>query len=122
MYRPMKQITIDLWRNDEELDWSAEINGLRHEHITSEIMEDLVECALIVAERTLTEASTHLGIVPVRSRPVMEGINNGRQREPIPSGSAWRCPEPSRGRRSQLVVMRRGQSPRGGSSPSEVKV
>ena len=52
----MKQINIDLWRNDESQDWSIEINGLRHEHVTSEIMEDLVECALIVAETTLTEA------------------------------------------------------------------
>ena len=58
MYCSMKQIRIYLWRNDEALDWSVEINGLRHEHITSEIMEDLVECSLIVAERTLTEAST----------------------------------------------------------------
>ena len=62
VYCPMKQINIDLWRNDESQDWSIEINGLRHEHVTSEIMEDLVECALIVAERTLTEASTRQGL------------------------------------------------------------
>jgi hypothetical protein len=54
----MQAINIKMWRNDEEQDWSIEINGLRHEHITSEIMEDLVACALIVAERTLTEAAT----------------------------------------------------------------
>ena len=54
----MKELKIDLSHNYEAQDWSVEINGLRHEHITSEIMEDLVECALIVAERTLTEAST----------------------------------------------------------------
>jgi hypothetical protein len=54
----MQEINIKMWRNDEAQDWSIEINGLRHEHVTSEIMEDLVECALIVAERTLTEAST----------------------------------------------------------------
>ena len=62
VYCPMKQINIDLWLNDEVQDWSIEINGLRHEHVTSEIMEDLVECALIVAERTLTEASTRQGL------------------------------------------------------------
>jgi hypothetical protein len=54
----MQEINIKMWRNDEAQDWSIEINGLRHEHVTSEIMEDLVECALIVAEKTLTEAST----------------------------------------------------------------
>jgi hypothetical protein len=52
----MKELKIDLSHNYESLDWSIEINGLRHEHVTSEIMEDLVECALIVAETTLTEA------------------------------------------------------------------
>jgi hypothetical protein len=50
----MQQITIDLWHNDELLDWSIEINGLRHEHVTSEVAETLVECAMIVAEKSLT--------------------------------------------------------------------
>ena len=54
----MRQIKIDLWHNDEALDWSIEINGLRNEHVTSEIIEALVECALIVAERSLTSEVT----------------------------------------------------------------
>ena len=54
----MRQIKIDLWHNDEALDWSIEINGLRNEHVTSEILEALVECALIVAERSLTSEVT----------------------------------------------------------------
>jgi hypothetical protein len=52
----MKRLKIDLWLNDEALDWSLEINGQHHEHITSEIVEALVECALIVAENSLTRA------------------------------------------------------------------
>jgi hypothetical protein len=56
----MQQIKIDLWHNDEALDWSIEINGLRHEHVSSEIMETLVECALIVAEKSLARAVTGL--------------------------------------------------------------
>ena len=56
----MLQIKIDLWHNDEMLDWSIEINGLRHEHVTSEVIETLVECALIVAERSLTRPVTQL--------------------------------------------------------------
>jgi hypothetical protein len=50
----MLQIKIDLWHNTEALDWSIEINGLRHEHVTSEVIETLVECAVIVAEKSLT--------------------------------------------------------------------
>ena len=53
----MQEINIKLWL-DEARDWSIEINGLRHDHISSEILEDLVECALIVAQKSLTEAAT----------------------------------------------------------------
>jgi hypothetical protein len=56
----MKQLKIDVWHNDEALDWSIEINGLRHEHVTSEILEALVECALIVTETSLTKPITEL--------------------------------------------------------------
>ena len=56
----MQAINIKMWRNDEEQDWSIEINGLRHEHVTSEIVEALVECALIVAETSLTKPVTEL--------------------------------------------------------------
>jgi hypothetical protein len=56
----MQQVKIDLWHNDEALDWFIEVNGLRHEHVTSEIMETLFEYALIVAEKSLTRAVTGL--------------------------------------------------------------
>jgi hypothetical protein len=54
----LRQIKIDLWHNDEALDWSIEINGLRNEHVTSETIEALVECELIVAERSLASEVT----------------------------------------------------------------
>jgi len=53
-----REIEICLWQNDELLDWSIEIDGQRHEHVTSEVMEALVECALIVAQMSLTRALT----------------------------------------------------------------
>jgi hypothetical protein len=56
----MWQIRINLWHNDETLDWSIEINGRRHEHVTSEIVEALVESQLIVAETSLTGPVTML--------------------------------------------------------------
>lgn len=54
----LQEIKIKLWRNDEPQDWSVEINGLRHDHVSSEILEDLVEAALIVAETWLMETTT----------------------------------------------------------------
>jgi hypothetical protein len=49
----MQEIGIRLWRNDGAEDWSIEINGLRHEHVCAQEMEELVEAALVVAERSL---------------------------------------------------------------------
>jgi hypothetical protein len=49
----MKELHLQIWRNEEAGDWSVAINGLRYEHISSQIMEDLVECAVIVAENSL---------------------------------------------------------------------
>lgn len=49
----MKELNLQIWRNEEAGDWSVVINGLRYEHISSQILEDLVECAVIVAENSL---------------------------------------------------------------------
>jgi hypothetical protein len=54
-----QEIKICLWHNDESLDWSVEINGQHHEHVSSEILEALVECALILAQISLTRAFAH---------------------------------------------------------------
>jgi hypothetical protein len=43
----VRGIDIQMWINIESLDWSVEINGYRHEHITIEVMEALIECAVI---------------------------------------------------------------------------
>ena len=55
---PIQEIKVRLWRNAEAQDWSVEINGLRHDHVSSEILEDLVETALIVAEEQLMDVTT----------------------------------------------------------------
>ena len=49
----MKELNLQIWRNEEAGDWSVVINGLCYEHISSQILEDLVECAVIVAENSL---------------------------------------------------------------------
>ena len=50
----MQRIEIVLWF-DQSNDWSLEVNGVRHEHVTSQLVEDLVECALVVADNVLAE-------------------------------------------------------------------
>jgi hypothetical protein len=52
-------IEIYIWRNDETFDWSVEINRQPSYHITSEVMEALVEFAVIAAEISLTRAFCH---------------------------------------------------------------
>ena len=49
----MKELHLQVSRNEEAGDWSVVINGLRYEHISSEILEDLVTCAVIVVENSL---------------------------------------------------------------------
>jgi hypothetical protein len=55
---PIREIKIRFWRNAEAQDWSVEINGLRHEHVPFDILEGLVEAALIVGEDQLMELAT----------------------------------------------------------------
>jgi hypothetical protein len=49
----MKELNVKIWRNEEAGDWSIVINGLRYEHVSRQILEDLVECAVVVAENSL---------------------------------------------------------------------
>jgi len=49
----MKELHLQISRNEEAGDWSVGINGLRYEHISSEILEGLIECAVIVVENSL---------------------------------------------------------------------
>jgi hypothetical protein len=53
----VREIHIKLQRNDELKDWSMEINGRLHEHVSDEGLTDLVEGALIVAAKSLIQSS-----------------------------------------------------------------
>jgi hypothetical protein len=53
----MGEINIKLLRNEELKDWSMEINGRLHEHVSDEGLTDLVEGALIVAAKSLIQSS-----------------------------------------------------------------
>jgi hypothetical protein len=49
----MNEIKIKVWRNEEAEDWSIEINGQFYEHVSSGSLTEFVECALIVAAKSL---------------------------------------------------------------------
>jgi hypothetical protein len=53
----MRKLVIEIRLTDKH-DWSIEINGRRFEHISAEIMEELVVAAVIETELTLTELAT----------------------------------------------------------------
>jgi hypothetical protein len=53
----MQEIRIKIWLNAAD-DWSIEINGLRHDHVSSQIMEAFVETAMVMAEKSLIDAAT----------------------------------------------------------------
>jgi hypothetical protein len=62
----MQQIKITLWLNNETRDWSVEIDGQYHPHVTSDVVEALVECELIVAETSLiNQLGRHANSSPV---------------------------------------------------------
>jgi hypothetical protein len=53
----MQEINLKLWHNYAAEDWSIEINGLRYLNVSTTIVEELVQCALIVAAMSLSEGA-----------------------------------------------------------------
>jgi hypothetical protein len=51
----MQEINIKLWRHREEQDWSAEVYGRRHEHISIKTVDELVEYVLVATQQALLE-------------------------------------------------------------------
>jgi hypothetical protein len=51
----VQRIVITLSCNFAMRDWSVEIDGQRHEHVTADVVEALVEYQLIVAETSLKQ-------------------------------------------------------------------
>jgi len=49
----MRELNLQISRDEEAGDWSIVINGMCYEHVSSRILEDLVECAVLVAENSL---------------------------------------------------------------------
>jgi hypothetical protein len=70
----MQEIKIKLWRHSEEKDWSAEVYGKLHKHISTKTVDELVEYVLVTAQQVLLEPeappvkSAMPGDFPVRKR------------------------------------------------------
>jgi hypothetical protein len=54
------EIALKLWRNEEEPNWTAEINGRRYEQVAMEWIHAHVHAALLDAEEMLVELATEL--------------------------------------------------------------
>ena len=50
---PLQEIIVKLWRNEQNKDWSVEINGERHEAVAIEWVHELVYRAVLDAEDLL---------------------------------------------------------------------
>jgi hypothetical protein len=70
----MQEIKIKLWRHTEEKDWSAEVYGKLHKHISAKTVDELVEYVVVAAQQALLEPedppgnSAMPGDLPVRKR------------------------------------------------------
>jgi hypothetical protein len=61
----VQEIKIKLWRHTNERDWSAEVHGRLHKHISAKTVDEMVEYALVAAQQALLEPEA----VPGRSTP-----------------------------------------------------
>jgi hypothetical protein len=71
----MQEINIKLWRHTEEQDWSAEVLGTLHEHISTKTVDELAEYVVVAAQQVLLEPeappgnSAMPGDLPGRKQP-----------------------------------------------------
>jgi hypothetical protein len=52
----VKEINIRIWRNDKEQDWSIDVDGALHHHVSAKTIDDLVEYAIVAAQQSLIES------------------------------------------------------------------
>jgi hypothetical protein len=51
----MQEIHIILWRHEEEDNWSIQIDGKFHKHVSAKTIDELTEYAVVAAEQALLE-------------------------------------------------------------------
>jgi hypothetical protein len=53
----LEQIVFKLWRNEQQNNWSVEVNGERHEAVTIDWVHELVYRAVLDAEASLLQTT-----------------------------------------------------------------
>jgi hypothetical protein len=68
----METISIVLHRNHTEQDWSVQIDGTQHNHVSSATLDDLIDYVLVAAQQNLLEPEdfTNGSDTDPTSRPV----------------------------------------------------
>jgi hypothetical protein len=61
----MQEIRMKLWRHDED-DWSIEVDGKLHGHVSLAVIDELAEYALVAAQHVLEHSSPHFAVVDGR--------------------------------------------------------
>jgi hypothetical protein len=56
----MLKIHVTFCWNDDEKDWTIEINDLRHDHVSSEALKGLFDATVMVAERSVNDRYSDL--------------------------------------------------------------
>jgi len=66
----MKSIKILLYRNRSQHDWSVEIDGTRHNHLSTAQLDDLIEYASVSAQQDLLAPEDPISIFTLSSHIV----------------------------------------------------
>jgi hypothetical protein len=68
----MENISIVLRHNHTQKDWSVEIDGIQHNHVSAATLDDLIEYALVSAEQSLLgpEADINKDNLNSASKPI----------------------------------------------------
>jgi hypothetical protein len=59
----MQEIKIKLWRHKER-DWSAEVHGRMHKHISTKTVDEMAEYVVVAAQQALLELEAPSGCQP----------------------------------------------------------
>lgn len=54
----MRTLNIKLWHHGDTQDWSVEINGVLHSHVSSMTVDALTEYAVVYAQQLLAHPGT----------------------------------------------------------------
>jgi hypothetical protein len=80
----VQKLNVVLWMNNPG-DWNIEINGCRHEHISSTLIKDLIGCALVLPQTLLVEG-TLVDHQEVPSKTAIEAEPIGSSNSPLTDG------------------------------------